>query len=116
MGRSWASPRPSGTPSSRERRLVSSTPSEVPWYVTELVTVRVLKGVTQRELATAMSTTQAMVSGYESGRYHMKVDVLARWAEALGLELHMSFYSKSNTEENKPSDIYDAGGVMLSKL
>lgn len=74
--------------------MASSTEEGVPWYVHELVCARIAQGLRQKDLAKLLGSTQNMVSKHENGAYAIKVDVLADWADALGLELRLSFVRK----------------------
>jgi transcriptional regulator with XRE-family HTH domain len=53
----------------------------------KLVEWRALRRMSQREVAKRMGTAQSHVSTLEAGETAAGVDVLARWADALGLEV-----------------------------
>lgn len=56
----------------------------------ELRSARRRAGLTQAGLAAAAGTSQAAVSGYESGRKHPSVTTLARLLGACGAQLEVS--------------------------
>jgi transcriptional regulator with XRE-family HTH domain len=51
---------------------------------------RVAEGLTQRQLAARLSAAQSHICNVESGRSEPSLDLLRRWAEALGLSLRIS--------------------------
>lgn len=48
-------------------------------------------GLSQKELAERMGTTQAIISRFESGNYNPSLDLLQRMATCMGKQLHISF-------------------------
>ena len=54
--------------------------------ITQLVEARKVAGLSQRELAEAMSCVPSHVSMLEGGRTSPRLDTLRRWAQALGLQ------------------------------
>lgn len=59
---------------------------------------RRLAGLTQRELALRLGTTQSAVSNWERGRDVPRVDTLARILEACGFEADMSFRRQDDVD------------------
>lgn len=51
---------------------------------------RLRTGLTQRELAERLGTTQSVVSRWESGGVHPSAETLSSIIEACGLELHVA--------------------------
>jgi len=58
-----------------------------PQLCSRLVMQRTLLGLSQRDLAALMGTTQSAVCDLESGRFEPRLTTLQRWAEALNLRL-----------------------------
>ncbi len=57
----------------------------------DLIALREKRGLSQRELAKLLGTSQPYVAKLESGRVkNLGVKTLARWASALGATLHVS--------------------------
>lgn len=53
----------------------------------ELQTLRVQKGMSQRELAEASGVHYSNIAKIEMGRYNVSVDILGKVADALGCKL-----------------------------
>jgi transcriptional regulator with XRE-family HTH domain len=53
----------------------------------ELQTLRVQKGMSQRELAEACGVHYSNIAKIENGRYNVSVDILGKVADALGYKL-----------------------------
>jgi transcriptional regulator with XRE-family HTH domain len=47
-------------------------------------------GLSQRQLASRMGTSQSEISNLEKGMHDPGIDTLTRWAEALGLRVRVS--------------------------
>ena len=56
-----------------------------------IIDVRIRKGMSQKELADKMNTTQSAISRLERGNISPSIVFLNRLAEALGTSLHVSF-------------------------
>lgn len=59
-----------------------------------ILRARIEKGLTQRELARRISTTQSVISRLESGRANPSVNFLKKMAQALNTHLEISFVAK----------------------
>ena len=53
----------------------------------ELQTIRVQRGMSQRELAEASGVHYSNIAKIEMGRYNVSVDILGKVADALGMRL-----------------------------
>ena len=60
-----------------------------------LIEVRNRAGLTQKQLARKMGTTQPVVARLESGRVRPSMRTLERLAEATGSRLHISFRARA---------------------
>ena len=56
-----------------------------------LIEARVKAGLTQKELAQRMETTQSAVARLEGGRVHPSIKTLSRFAKATGTRLKITF-------------------------
>lgn len=63
-----------------------------------LVAARVVRGITQSEMASKMGVSQPHVSNIEHGVVSPRVDDLSRYAEVLGIKLNMTFDPYDNLE------------------
>lgn len=71
----------------------------------QLAALREKAGLSQKELATKLKTSQQQVSRLESPSYEgHSLSMLRRVAEALGATLHVSFESKSPSDSMVLSD------------
>lgn len=59
--------------------------------ISQLITIRAEKKVTQKELAKSMGTKQSAIARLESGNYNPTLEFLQRTAEALGRKLTINF-------------------------
>jgi len=57
----------------------------------EIIKLRVEQGLSQKDLADKIQTQQSAISRLESGEYNPSVELLAKVANALGKELHITF-------------------------
>lgn len=57
----------------------------------ELIKLRVEKGLSQKQLAELIGTKQSAISRLESGNSNPSVEFLSKIAHALGKNLHISF-------------------------
>lgn len=57
----------------------------------EILKLRIEQGISQKELADMINTKQSAISRLESGEYNPSLEFLAKIANALGKELHISF-------------------------
>jgi len=56
----------------------------------ELIKARKKSGLTQKEIASRMGTTQSVIARLESGKMLPSVKTLSRYAEATGKHLHFT--------------------------
>lgn len=62
-----------------------------------LIEAREREGITkQGDIAKRLGVSQATVSGYESGDYFINTRTLKDYADALGLDIKISFVKKEN--------------------
>lgn len=54
-------------------------------------TMRLVKGLEQQELAELLNVSPGSISNYEGGSRKPSVNVIARIAEALGMDVHLVF-------------------------
>lgn len=59
--------------------------------ISQLIGIRVKKGLTQKELAKKLSTKQSAIARLESGNYNPTLEFLQKTAKALGTKLVISF-------------------------
>lgn len=59
--------------------------------ISELIAARIKKGVTQKELAKRIGTTQSSIARLEGGNVNPSIDSLERIAEVLGSKLTIHF-------------------------
>ena len=59
--------------------------------ISQVIGVRVKKGISQKELARRMGTKQSAIARFESGNYNPTIEFLDRTAQALGTELVIGF-------------------------
>ena len=59
--------------------------------ISELIAARIKKGVTQKELAKRIGTTQSSIARLEGGNVNPSLDFLERIAEELGSKLTVHF-------------------------
>jgi DNA-binding XRE family transcriptional regulator len=57
----------------------------------ELINLRIEKGLSQKQLAELIGTKQSAISRLESGNSNPSVEFLSKIAHALGKNLHISF-------------------------
>ena len=76
------------TKDSRERRAVFARAYTI---AMQLVTLREKRGLTQKELAARLGTTQSAIARLEAGNVAPSLPTLDKVAAALGVELVVSF-------------------------
>ena len=59
--------------------------------ISQIIGMRVKKGLTQKELANRLDTKQSAIARLESGNYNPTLEYLQRTAEALGRKLTINF-------------------------
>jgi len=59
--------------------------------ISQIIGMRVKKGLTQKELANRLDTKQSAIARLESGNYNPTLEFLQRTAEALGRKLTINF-------------------------
>ncbi len=59
--------------------------------ISEIIRLRLERGLTQKELAEIVGTKQSAISRLESGSYNPSFEFLSKVAHALGKELHVTF-------------------------
>lgn len=57
----------------------------------EIIRLRIEKGLTQKDLAVIVGTKQSAISRLESGSYNPSFEFLSKVAHALGRELNITF-------------------------
>lgn len=57
----------------------------------EIIRLRIEKGLTQKDLAIMVGTKQSAISRLESGSYNPSFEFLSKVAHALGKELNITF-------------------------
>jgi len=57
----------------------------------ELIRIRLEKGLSQKELAELIGTKQSAISRLENGSYNPSIEFLNKIAIALNMKLHISF-------------------------
>ena len=62
--------------------------------------IRLLKGISQKELSERLGVSSAMISQYESGKRNPKMETLLKIADALGISINV-FYDDLTQEERK---------------
>lgn len=75
---------------------------QLPRIVRQLVDQRQKRGFTQMHIAQRMNTRQSSISELESGRVNPTIDTVIKYAEALGLEVVLTF--KESDESSTPSE------------
>lgn len=68
---------------------------EVPEYAKMLTYARQQKGILQAKIAKKLGVSHMQVSHFEKGKRIPRVDVLDQWADALGMELVITFRKKT---------------------
>lgn len=59
--------------------------------ISQLIGIRIKKGLTQKELAKTLGTKQSAIARLESGNYNPTLEFLQKTAKALGRKLIISF-------------------------
>ncbi len=59
--------------------------------ISQVITARIKKGVTQKELAKKVGTKQSAISRLESGDTNPTLEFLEKISSVLGYKLHVSF-------------------------
>jgi DNA-binding XRE family transcriptional regulator len=57
----------------------------------EIIRLRIAKGLTQKDLAELIGTKQSAISRLENGSSNPSIEFLSKIAHALGKEIHISF-------------------------
>lgn len=65
--------------------------------ISQIIKARSEQGLTQEELAARTGLQRSNISRLESGTYNPSIELLARVAKGLGLELHVEFRSPQGT-------------------
>jgi transcriptional regulator with XRE-family HTH domain len=63
---------------------------------------RSARGLSQRELADLVGTTQSAIARLEAGGRPPRIDTLLRIADALGCDLHVELIPRTETTEGNP--------------
>ncbi|VVB91003.1 Helix-turn-helix [uncultured archaeon] len=58
--------------------------------ISELIAARIKKGVTQKELALKVGTTQSSIARLEGGNVNPSLDFLQKIATVMGLSVHLA--------------------------
>lgn len=58
--------------------------------ISELIAARIKNGVTQKELAKRIGTTQSSIARLEGGNVNPSLDFLQKVARVMGLSVHLS--------------------------
>jgi predicted transcriptional regulator len=68
-----------------------------PFYqiINQLLTLRKEKGLTQRELAELINTTQSCIARLESGKYNPSLQFLQKIADACDKKIEIRFLAKT---------------------
>lgn len=84
----------------------------------ELQTLRVQKGMSQRELAEASGVHYSNIAKIENGRYNVSVDILGKVADALGYKLTFEERPKMREESQitKATRRLRDGNLTLGEL
>lgn len=61
--------------------------------ISELIAARIKNGVTQKELAKRIGTTQSSIARLESGNVNPSLEFLQKIARVMGLSVHLSVKS-----------------------
>lgn len=59
--------------------------------ISEIIRLRIAKGLTQKYLAELIGTKQSAISRLENGSSNPSIEFLSKIAHALGKEIHISF-------------------------
>lgn len=59
--------------------------------ISQIIAARNERGLTQEELAARTGLQRSNISRLESGNYNPSIELLARVAKGLGMELHVEF-------------------------
>jgi len=59
--------------------------------ISQLIGIRLKKGLTQKEMAKKLGTKQSAIARLESGKYNPTLEFLQKTAKALGTKLVISF-------------------------
>lgn len=65
--------------------------------ISQIIKARSEQGLTQEELAARTGLQRSNISRLESGSYNPSIELLARVAKGLGMELHVEFRSPQGT-------------------
>ena len=66
-----------------------------------IIQARQMSGLTQKELAQRMGTTQSVIARLESGHHLPSSQTLQRVAQATDTELHISFVRRNSTKRQR---------------
>jgi DNA-binding XRE family transcriptional regulator len=90
-----------GAPAKRLRARLAG--ADKGWFfaaiATELAERRAARGLSQRELANLVGTTQSAIARLESGGRPPRIDTLLRIADALDCDLHVTLTPREDTTE-----------------
>lgn len=79
----------------------------------ELVRTRSSAGMSQKEVASLMETTQSAVSEFESGRTDPHLSTIQRYARAVGARVTVSLENRTDWKRISPA--LSSGSVSLSR-
>ncbi|WP_195985407.1 helix-turn-helix transcriptional regulator [Clostridium sp. D33t1_170424_F3] len=65
--------------------------------ISQIIKARSEQGLTQEELAARTGLQRSNISRLESGSYNPSIELLARVAKGLGMELHVEFRAPQST-------------------
>lgn len=58
--------------------------------ISELISARIKKGITQKELAQKIGTKQSAIARFEAGNVNPSLGFLEKMAEVMGYKIHVS--------------------------
>jgi len=58
--------------------------------ISELISARIKKGITQKELAKKIGTKQSAIARFEAGNVNPSLGFLEKMAEVMGYKIHVS--------------------------
>jgi DNA-binding XRE family transcriptional regulator len=92
------------TPTKRLRARLAGTDKD--WFfaaiASDLAERRAARGLSQRELAGLVGTTQSAIARLESGGRPPRIDTLLRIADALDCDLHVELIPREDRKEGTP--------------
>lgn len=70
--------------------------------IADLVELRRQRGLSQTDIAERMGTSQSALARVESGRSDLRMSTVARYAEALDVDLNFAIRTRPSSSEPKP--------------